>query len=108
METYCFKIINDLQEVRELFHKFSLKKNLKIDSERVYIKNNFIFFKANFEELDTNLKKIKFFNTYIFQYPEPLGFYKTNKFFLIKNLFLDLPNIAFVFDGGFIKLLVFI
>lgn len=107
METFCFKIINDLNNEKRK-NQFSYKKALKINSKRVSIKNNFLFFKANPEELYTDLEKIKFFNTYIFQYPEPLDFYKTNKFFLNKNLFLDLPNIAFVFDGGFIKLLVFI
>lgn len=105
MQIYCFKIINDLQKVQELLNKFSLKKHLK-NSEYVSIKNNFIFFKANFEELDTNFKKIKFLNSHVFKYPEPFNFYKRNNLLIQKNLFLDNPNIAFINDGRIIKLVI--
>ena len=95
METFCFKIINDLDNEKRK-NQFSYKKALKkINSKRVSIKNNFLFFKANPEELDTDLEKIKFFNTYIFQYPEPIEFLEKN--FLNKNFF-------FVKNGKYINI----
>ena len=94
METFCFKIINDLDNEKRK-NQISYKKALKINSKRVSIKNKFIFFKFDHKELDTDLEKIKFFNTYVFQYPEPIEFLEKN--FLNKNFF-------FVKNGKYINI----
>ena len=94
METFCFKIINDLDNEKRK-NQISYKKALKINSKRVSIKNKFIFFKFDHKEFDTDLEKIKFFNTYVFQYPEPIEFLEKN--FLNKNFF-------FVKNGKYINI----